>query len=122
MNANSQKGFTLIEIMIVVVIISLLALMAIPAFKKVGAANEKKAITDNLSELAEGARNYFLNDPYAEEVDFSTLTAPGSYVEEFTHVGSDEKYTQIIRRDTKFITARLPDGTVIQYKCDLIVE
>ena len=34
MNNRSQKGFTLVEIMIVVVIIGLLAAMAIPAFQK----------------------------------------------------------------------------------------
>ena len=35
MNNRSKQGFTLVEIMIVVVIIGLLAAMAIPAFQKV---------------------------------------------------------------------------------------
>lgn len=57
---NSKKGFTLVEIMIVVVIIGLLAAMAIPAFQKVRASSQDKAVTNNLRQLSAAADQYFL--------------------------------------------------------------
>lgn len=62
MNTKSKKGFTLVEIMIVVVIIGLLAAMAIPAFQKVRETSQTKAITNNLRQLASGADQYFIEN------------------------------------------------------------
>ncbi len=60
MKASSKKGFTLVEIMIVVVIIGLLAAMAIPAFNKVREESRAKTVLNNLRILVGGAQQFIL--------------------------------------------------------------
>ncbi|MFL3656969.1 MAG: prepilin-type N-terminal cleavage/methylation domain-containing protein [Opitutales bacterium] len=66
---TSKKGFTLVEIMIVVVIIGLLAAMAIPAFQKVRESSRSSAMDNDARQLAAAAQQYML------ENSLSTVTA-----------------------------------------------
>lgn len=61
-NRNSKKGFTLVEIMIVVVIIGLLAAMAIPAFQKVRQNSMHSKMDNDARQIASAAQQYFLEN------------------------------------------------------------
>ena len=91
---NSKKGFTLVEIMIVVVIIGLLAAMAIPAFKKVRDNSQTKAITNNLRQLASAADQYFLENG-ATSVASSALVGTSNYIKSVDQVAGETYVTPV---------------------------
>jgi type IV pilus assembly protein PilA len=88
MQKQSKKGFTLVEIMIVVVIIGLLAAMAIPAFQKVRETSQEKTIRNNLRQLASGADQYFLENGKTT-VTSANIVGSENYVKEFDDVAGE---------------------------------
>lgn len=96
MYQKSSKGFTLVEIMIVVVIIGLLAAMAIPAFQKVRTSSQDKAVINNARQLASAADQYFLENGVTT-VARASLVGSDKYVKNINAVANETyplAYTQ----------------------------
>ena len=85
---KSTKGFTLVEIMIVVVIIGLLAAMAIPAFQKVRQSSQDKAVLNNARQLAAAADQYFLENGVSS-VTRGSLVGSTNYVKALNLVANE---------------------------------
>ncbi len=85
---HSNKGFTLVEIMIVVVIIGLLAAMAIPAFQKVRQSSQDKAVLNNARQLSAAADQYFLENGVST-VTLSNLVGSANYVKALNLVANE---------------------------------
>jgi type IV pilus assembly protein PilA len=85
---NKNKGFTLVEIMIVVVIIGLLASMAIPAFQKVRTNSQDKAVLNNARQLSAASDQYYLENGVSSVI-ISDLLGPTSYIKALNSVANE---------------------------------
>jgi type IV pilus assembly protein PilA len=83
-----NKGFTLVEIMIVVVIIGLLASMAIPAFQRVRINSQDKAVLNNARQLSAAGDQYYLENGVSTVV-IGQLIGPTSYIKALNTVASE---------------------------------
>jgi type IV pilus assembly protein PilA len=107
---SSSKGFTLVEIMIVVVIIGLLAAMAIPAFQKVRQSSQDKAVLNNARQLGAAADQYFLEFG-TTNASISNLVGTSAYVKALNTVAHENYPSDFTQGVTISITSINSDVT-----------
>ncbi len=107
------NGFTLVEIMIVVVLIGLLAVMAIPAFQKARIASQDKTILNNARQLGAAADQYFLEEGVST-AEITSLVGPQSYVKSLSTV-ANEQYPNVFTQSVPITISGIAGSRTITY-------
>jgi type IV pilus assembly protein PilA len=110
---KQNKGFTLVEIMIVVVIIGLLASMAIPAFQKVRTNSQDKAVLNNARQLSAASDQYYLENGVSTVV-IGDLLGPTSYIKALNSV-ANEVYPAGFSQGTTITIGSIAGARTITY-------
>ena len=110
---KSQKGFTLIELMIVVVIIGILAALAIPRFMRATTKSKQSEAKQILKQI------YVMEQAYRQEYDAywgngitASAAAPATMGRIGVDIGSTARYTYSLVAATNTFTATANSGVL----------
>ncbi len=95
------------------VTVGLLAAMAIPAFQKVRAASQEKAVLNNLRMLSAAADQYYLENGVST-VSLEALVGPNKFIRKLIPVAGED-YRQIRFVQGQPLRVRLPNGKLVEY-------
>ena len=90
---RNKRGFTLVEIMIVVAIIGLLAAIAVPSFMAARTKSFAKSCVNNLRQIEAGKDQYALDHSNAAPGAISDLVGTNAYIKRDPICGSGGTYT-----------------------------
>jgi len=108
-----RQGFTLVEIMIVIVIIGLLAAMAIPAVKKIQTNAQDKKVMSNARQLAAAADQYYLENGVST-VTYGALVGPKSYIKSLSKVAG-ETYPTVFKQGEPIVITGVGGSRTLTY-------
>lgn len=110
-----RKGFTLIEIMIVVLIIGILLAIAIPNFMRARETSRAKSCCANLKQIETAKEQYAMDNKLADgdpiPNDGADLWAAGGYIKQAPECPSGGDYTVDVIGENASCSGN-PDGAV----------